>query len=308
MIALLLIRKIIQLFLIMMLGFLLVKTHALKAEESIILSKISIYLLMPCVILNAFQVDFTKEVQNGLIFGFFMAVIILVLLVVIGKLCEKFLHMDVVEKASVVYSNSANLIIPLVTAVLGPEWVVYSSSFLSMQLIFMWTHCVGLFAGKGNRNLRKIVTNVNMLAIFVGIPMLVSGLRFPAIINETLASVGDMLGPVSMMITGMLVANVDFRKMLRRKRIWLVILMRMLVCPAIVLIILKLSCGASLVANGERILLITFLAAMAPSASIVTQFSQLYDRDAEYAGAINILTTLSCIVTMPMFVFLYDIL
>ena len=39
----------------------------------------------------------------------------------------------------------------------------------------------------------------------------------------------------------------------------------------------------------------------------VTQFAQLYGHDAEYAGAINILSTLLCLATMPLFVWLYGL-
>ena len=59
----LLVRKIAQLFLIMILGYLLVKLRILKTEESIVLSKLSLYLVMPAVILSAFQVDFKPEIQ-----------------------------------------------------------------------------------------------------------------------------------------------------------------------------------------------------------------------------------------------------
>ena len=51
-----------------------------------------------------------------------------------------------------------------------------------------------------------------------------------------------------------------------------------------------------------------FLAATSPAATTITQFAQLYDRDAQYAGAINVVSTLCCIVTMPLFVFLYELL
>ena len=37
------------------------------------------------------------------------------------------------EQASLIYTNAGNLIIPLVTAVLGPEWVIYSSMFQLVQ-------------------------------------------------------------------------------------------------------------------------------------------------------------------------------
>ena len=61
------------------------------------------------------------------------------------------------------------------------------------------------------------------------------------------------------------------------------------------------------VANGKTILLITLIATITPSASTVTQMAQIYGRDAEYAGAINIITTLLCMVTMPIMVALYQL-
>ena len=63
MISILLVRKIVQLFFIMILGYVLVKLRILKTEESIVLSKLSLYLVMPAAILSAFQVDFKPEIQ-----------------------------------------------------------------------------------------------------------------------------------------------------------------------------------------------------------------------------------------------------
>ena len=47
------------------------------------------------------------------------------------------------------------------------------------------------------------------------------------------------------------------------------------------------------------------LAAMSCTATTVTQFAQLYDREPEYASALSVMTTLACIVTMPLMVQLY---
>lgn len=45
-----------------------------------------------------------------------------------------------IEKATIIYSNSGNLIIPLVGAILGNEWVIYSSGYMVVQTILLWTH------------------------------------------------------------------------------------------------------------------------------------------------------------------------
>lgn len=308
MIAILLTQKIIQLFLTMIMGYIIVKAGILKADDSFVLTKLAVYLITPCAILNAFQVDFTPGVREGYVFGFFMAVILLSVSVLIGKACEKLLCMDVVEKSSVVYSNSLNLIIPIVSYVLGPEWLIYTSSYFSVQLIFMWSHGVSLYAGKGTLNLKKIMSNPNMVAVAAGIVMLITGLRLPKLVNDTFAPMTDMLGPVNMLIIGMIIAKTDLKAMVQNKRIYLVAFVRMIVCPLIVLLILKLSHGELLVQNGDIILLITFLATIAPSASSMAQFAQLYGKDDKYAGAISIMTTLICIVTMPAFVYLYEMI
>ena len=64
---------------------------------------------------------------------------------------------------------------------------------------------------------------------------------------------------------------------------------------------------ASLVPDGESILLISLLAASAPAASNVTQIAQVYGHEGDYASAINVVTTLLCIFTMPLMVALYQL-
>ena len=83
--------------------------------------------------------------------------------------------------------------------------------------------------------------------------------------------------------------------------------LRLIAAPLIVLCILKFSGLASLVPDGESILLISLLAASAPAASNVTQIAQVYGHEGDYASAINAITTLLCIGTMPLMVFLYQL-
>ena len=61
-----------------------------------------------------------------------------------------------------------------------------------------------------------------------------------------------------------------------------------------------------MVPAGQTILLITLLATITPSASTITQMAQVYGKGADYASAINVATTLLCIVTMPLMVMVYQ--
>jgi len=55
----------------------------------------------------------------------------------------------------------------------------------------------------------------------------------------------------------------------------------------------------------DAVFLIVFLATITPTASTVTQFCQIYDKNSEYANMINLAGTLLCIITMPIMVWLY---
>ena len=60
-------EQIIQLFLMIFMGYLIVKVGLVKDEDSKVLSKIILYLIIPCVIINAFQVDYTIAACSGCI-------------------------------------------------------------------------------------------------------------------------------------------------------------------------------------------------------------------------------------------------
>lgn len=59
-ISILLMKQIAELFLMILMGYLVVKAGIVTAEDSKVLSKIVLYLVIPCVIIHAFQVTYTK--------------------------------------------------------------------------------------------------------------------------------------------------------------------------------------------------------------------------------------------------------
>ncbi len=67
-ISILLMEQIIELFIMIFMGFIIVKAGIVKDEDSKILSKIVLYLIIPCVIINAFQVDYTSKTVRGLLY------------------------------------------------------------------------------------------------------------------------------------------------------------------------------------------------------------------------------------------------
>ena len=307
-ISILLMQQIVQLFLMIFMGYLIVKTGLVRDDDSKVLSKIILYLIVPCVIINAFQVDYTTDTVKGLLIAFAASVMTQVILLVVISVAGKLLHLNEVEVASVYYSNSGNLIVPIVTFILGQEWVLYGCVFLSVQLVFLWTHCKKIISREASYDWKKIILNINMISIFIGVILFFTGIRLPEIIGNTLASVGTMIGPASMIVTGMLFAGMNLKQIFANKRVYFITFLRLIVVPLIALVLIKLSNLASFSADGNKIMLIVFLAIITPSASTVTQMCQVYGNDSRYASAINVMTTLLSIITMPVMVMLFQMI
>ena len=305
-ISILLMEQIVELFIMILMGFIIVKAGIVKDEDSKVLSKIVLYLIIPCVIIKAFQVDYTSKTVNGLLLALAASVTLQIVLLGVISVMGRLFHLNEVEIASVYYSNSGNLIVPIVTFILGQEWVLYGCVFMSVQLIFLWTHCKKIISRESSYDWKKIVLNINMISIVVGVILFFTRIRLPLIINDTIGSVGNMIGPASMIVTGMLFAGMDLKKIFANRRLYFVSLLRMVVVPLIALLMIKLSHLAGISQDSPKIMLIVFLAVITPSASTVTQMCQVYGNDSKYASAINVITTLSAIVTMPVMVFLFE--
>ena len=306
MVPLLLLYKIAQLFIVMIVGFALVKMRVVKTDQSVVLSKLALYLLMPSAIINAFNVKLTSEILGGFALAVGAGIALHIMLLGVDAIFARAAKGTAVERASVMYSNAGNLIIPIVSFVLGDEWVIYSLGFMSVQLCFIWSQGIRLFERGKKFDLKKVLLNPNIIAIAVGLVVMLSGIALPDFVSEITGSLGGVLGYVGMLIAGMTAAGLDFGKMLKNKRLYLTTAMRTVVCPLISLGVLLLGRLFVHIPYTEEILLISFLATMTPSAATIMQLAQIYDTEVDYSVAINILTTVVACVTMPLFVMLYQ--
>ncbi len=300
-------KQILVLFLMMGGGYALVKLKIIPASGSSVISKIVIYLVTPCVLISSFQVKLTKETMAGFLLCIFAALLIHGILFVLMWILNKFFHFTAIEKTSIMYSNSGNLIFPLITALLGEDWIIYSSAFLCVQLFFIWSHCRSCIEGEKHIDLKKIFTNINIISIFIGLFLLIMGIELPSVLADTMDSLSNTVGPLSMIMIGMILSQVKWKEFIFSKRFYLVIFLKMIVTPVLIMLVLKYSGLVNMHSDGKTLLFISLLAVSTPSAAAVVQISQLYDNDTKYASAINSATALVSLLSMPLVVALYYI-
>ena len=306
--SLLLLENLLSMLLIAIIGYVVARRGLMSDKESAAFSRLVVNIFMPCMIFKAMQIELTDERIRGFLILFVFAMVVHLVWIILAKCFGKTIKITGVEQATLIYSNAGNLIIPLVSALFGAEYVFYSCVFAIVQLVFMWTHGVSVIRQSNHIEWKKILLNPNILAVAFGVVVLILKLQLPAPVTSAISSLGSMVGPCAMLIIGMTIAKQDILSVLKMKRAYAVAFGRLVVFPAIILAGLYLS--GYLNKHPENLILfqIAFLAVSAPPAATVSQLAVMYEKDALEASVFNVMGVLFCVVTMPCMMYLLQML
>lgn len=307
MLSLILLKKIVSLYLILAAGVFLVRSGLMKTDDSRTLSVICMYMISPCCILATLRIDRTPELMVGLVLSLIGAALVSAVYIILTRSLRKPLGLTPEEEISISFPNVGNMVIPLVQAVLGQEWVVYTLGFIIVQTIMIWTYAKTVLSGDGKAEWKKILLNPNMIAVGIAAVVFAFNIRLPDVLEDAVTSVSGMVGPAGMLVTGMIIGGMSLKPVFTDRRVWMISGFRLAALPLLALILLKYLPLAGMNVNGEMILLITLIGASSPSMQTVTQMASIYDGDRDHACAINVLTTLLCIATMPLMIYLYQL-
>ena len=301
-------QKIASLSILIFLGFLVVRLGVLKFEDSKALSTFGLYVVTPCAMLDAFQYPFSAEKLSGMGVSLLATLIVIVVFALLGLFAGRVLHMNPVETCSLEYPNTGNFMIPLIASVLGSEGVIYLSPCFMVMNVLVFTHCQARISGVKKFSFSVFYKNVVLVAVFVGFVMFLLDWHLPGVLGDTVSSLGNMLGPIYMFTVGMILGNADLKKVFRNRKAYEICLGRLLIFPLFAMLVLCF-CGIFRIhPQAREIITVVVLSAGAPAAVMVTQFTQLYrsEAEAQFASAVNIMSTLLCLLTMPVISWLYQ--
>ncbi len=301
-------EKIGALSVLILLGFLAVRCKVMHFEDSKVLSQFALYFLTPCAMLQAFQYEFSMSKLTGMGIALLGSLITVVVFALLSKGLTRLFHLSPVDYTSLEYPNAGNFMLPLIASAMGGEWVIYCSACFLVMNIFMFSHGKSVLSGVKGFHWEMLYKNVVVLAIAAGFLMFLFNWQIPGFLGTAVASMGDMMGPTYMFTIGMIIGNADLKQIFFSRRAWGLTLGRLVLYPLAVMVVLCLSGIFRIHQDAARIMLIVVLTAGAPAAVMVTQFTQLYRsrEEAEFASAVNILSTILCLGTMPCLAYIYQ--
>lgn len=290
--AITLINQTIIMFLLVGVGYTLFKCKKISPEGSKSLGNILIYTVLPCVIINGFLVERTNERIIGLLLSALCAAVILA----ISILCSRFFFKkDAIAVFSSAFSNPGFFGIPLILASLGEGAVFYVAAFIAFLNMLQWTYGVSIMTGKkASLKPSSLIKAPFMVATIIGLFLFFTALPLPSLITKTLGLLTGINTPLAMFTVGVYLAQTDIRKMLVKPKLYLISAVRLLVIPALALILLCL-----IPESFHDMKMALLLAAACPVGSNVAVYAQLHDQNYPYAVETVIISTLLSIVTIP---------
>ena len=304
-------------------GYILCKFKKASADHLSTLSTILVFVCGPCMIIYSFYkasmnvnelgIDKLTLGLNMLYFGlvtlFLQMIFTLILFLIFRKKYDDAKY-RLLTGASVL-GNVGFFGLPLVEALFpnNPYVACYSSVFVMSMTILAFT--VGVFCltkDKKYISLKKAIINPTGIAIMISIPIFmfidkVPGNKFTDVMWDSINLLGKMTTPLCMLILGIRLAVVNLKDIFTRKFVYIISALKMLVFPIFSFFVV---CFLPFFDDTFKISILVLSAA--PCASVILNLAEIHHSEEEIAANCVLVSTLLCIITIPLVSLLSNIL
>ncbi len=299
----LMLQQMIVLFLLMMVGYCLCRKNILTDSGSRLLSWIVVNVANPALVLSG-SVNAEKLIEGReLLMTAAIAVLMYVGLILISLLIPVVLRVPRdstgVYKVMTIFSNIGFMGFPLISALYGNDALLYAAVFLFPFNILIYTYGIQAMTPKEEKKEKsgfdwKKVFNVGVICCVVSIIIAVFQIPTPVFVKSTISNLSNLTAPLSMMVIGASMANINMKKLFTDVRLLVFAGLKLLVIPVVGMLI----CG--LFIDNEKLLGVCLVMLATPVASMSAMLAQQYGGDYELASKGVALTTVLSVITMPL--------
>lgn len=296
-------QQVIIVFILIGVGYILRKKNIIDRTGVKQLTDILLIAVTPCVIIKAYYVEFNISRAYSLMIAVLFTVIIHIAAVIISKLIFPAKPDDKkyrVSRFAAICSNCGFMAIPLLSAALGDEGVFYGCAYLVVFTVFYWTYGVYICTGdkKAFLSFRQAFVNPGVIGVAIGLFLFFTRIPLPDTVVSSISYIASLNTPVAMIILGAFLVNVDIKKALKNKELYLVCFVRLILIPFTGLFIAKIMNISPMLAQTVMI------GAACPSATVTALFAEKYELDTGYASEIVSVSTILSVITVPLMVYL----
>lgn len=279
-----------SLFLFILIGFILQKAGIINGEFTKKLSGFVAKAAQPFLIIySVIKLEYSpSHLKNGMIVLGFSVILHLFLIAAaklfffrVGDMDEKKIH-----EFGCVFTNCAFVGFPILNALFGEAGLFYGAFYVIVYNLAVWSYGVCIMArGRDDIKIsvRKMLINLGTVPSALGLGIYIARIPIPDFLMTVLESMSGLCTPLSLIVTGALVASMPIRKLFTNPKIYYFCAVKLIFIPLIAAFILRFCGISSLVADIDLSVFMVVLASM-PPAAFTTIFAELYETKPTYAA------------------------
>ena len=279
-------------------GILIRKCRLLPAQAQGMLTDLILYVILPCNIALSFRIDVSRELLQNMGIGFAVAWVVQG----VAWALSRVLYTNYPDRKkrvlqyATVCSNGGFMGNPIAESVFGATGLMYASIFLIPQRIVMWSAGITLFTEAPDKKtlVKKVVTHPCIIAVYVGMIFMVFKPDLPEFIEKTASSLGSCTTPLSMLMVGMILSDVEDIRSVFSWEIIRYTIIRLVLLPGIVFLGCR-AFGLDRLVTGVAVLMTAM-----PAACMTTILANKYNGDSMFASKCVVFSTAMTLVSLPL--------
>ena len=298
------------------LGYILCKTKTADSKHSKLLSVLGLYVFLPANVFKTFANNFTVAYLSERYPLVILSAVFVIAMILIGipasKLLSKNAYQQSIYRYSMISSNYGYVGYTLALALFGEDMLIDVMMFCIPLSIYTYSlgYCTLL---KSRISFQKLLNPVN-LALLAGSAV---GLLKPVIgevllenvpafgvltslISNILDKAQGCMGPVSMLLMGMVISEYKLGDMLRQKSVYVMTLLRLIVIPVAI-------CGLMNLLRLQKLLTPVLVVLALPCGMNTIVFPKLIGEDCKTGAALACVSSILCCATIPLCLWIFGI-
>jgi hypothetical protein len=278
-------------------GFFAAKKGMLDEHTNGQMSKMIVNIFNPLLILSgcANSVGLVSLETMGIV-GL-IALGMFAVFIAVGMLLSRFFDREPQQRKifqmMFVFSNLGFIGIPVVSSILGEEYVVYVTEFLLIYTLVFYTYGIALMDGSFSLSSLKSMINPGTVSGTAALLVILLGIQLPDFIKTAVTYLGNVTSPMALVAVGFTLAHSDWKKIFGQPRLYVFSVIKLLALPLLMLPLLRLA------TQDQALISVCMVMFGMPIGNMPLILGTQKGIDGTTCSAAIILTTLLCVFTIP---------
>lgn len=293
-------RQTLIVFIMIAIGYFCGKKELLTTEVADGMANIVIDIVMPAVIILAFQREFEAKLARKFLLSMLLSAIGYVVILTIARLTIR----DADKKRrnalqlAAAYPNISMFSMPMQLALFGGEGVFCGAAQIAVFNILFWPY-TEVTCGDGTKIsikaiMKKVFINPCVLATMFSLILFFCRVEIKGIPRDVLSSFNAVCTPLSMLILGQKLTRCPIKQLFGDKGNVIAAMEKLVVLPLIMLVIMKIF------GTGGVVGVSALIGFGSPAAACVGMVAVTYDQRPELAASAVSVSLLISLITLPL--------